>query len=122
MARLNVLFRSRPWQELVPDEKHEVVVNGLGEFTGLDYLAAARTADGKTVMAYLPTSRTFTVDMTKIAGRTAKAWWFNPRTGKADVAGEFPAKGHREFTPPGEGDWVLVLDDDSRKAPPPGRP
>jgi Protein of unknown function (DUF4038)/Putative collagen-binding domain of a collagenase len=122
MARLNALFRSRAWQELLPDEKHEVVVNGLGEFTGLDYLAAARTAHGETVMAYLPTSRTFTVDMTKIAGRAAKAWWFNPRTGKAELAGKFPASGNRQFTPPGEGDWVLVLDDDSRKAPPPGRP
>jgi hypothetical protein len=122
MARLNDLFKSRPWQHLVPDENHEVVIDGLGEFRGLDYLAAARTADGGTMMAYLPTSRTFTVDMTKVAGGRAKAWWFNPRTGEANLAGEFPASGKRQFTPPAEGDWVLVLDDASRKMPPPGRP
>jgi len=37
-----------------PGEKHEVVIDGLGEFRGLDYLSAARTADGGTVIAYLP--------------------------------------------------------------------
>jgi hypothetical protein len=120
MARLQVLFRSRPWYELVPDEKHEVVVDGLGEFNGLDYLAAARTADGGTVMAYMPSSRTCTVDMARVAGKTAKAWWFNPRTGESTSAGDYPASGKRQFTPPAEGDWVLVLDDASRGLPPPG--
>jgi hypothetical protein len=83
-------------------------------------LAAARTEDGATVIAYLPTARTFTVDLTKIAGKAAKAWWFNPRTGKSDPAGEFPTTGKKQFTPPGDGDWVLVLDDASRKAAAPG--
>jgi hypothetical protein len=121
LARLKTLFTSRPWYQLMPDQKHEVVVDGLGEFRGLDYLAAARTEDGATVIAYLPTSRPFTVDMTKIAGTTAKAWWFNPRTGKSNTAGEFPTSGKKQFTPPGDGDWVLVLDDASRKAATPGR-
>lgn len=120
MTRLKALFTSRPWYELVPDQKHEVVIDGLGEFNGLDYLAAARTADGGTVIAYLPTPRDFTVDMAKIAGSASKAWWFNPRTGKSQVAGEFPTSGKRRFTPPGDGDWVLVLDDESRKLPAPG--
>lgn len=121
MARLNALFNSRPWYELIPDEKHQVVVDGLGEFRGLDYLAAARTGDGSTVIAYLPSARTFTVEMNKIAGKTAKAWWFDPRTGKSNLAGEFPASGQRQFTPPGEGDWVLILDDASRNLPGPGK-
>ena len=93
----------------------------LGEFRGLDYLAAARTGDGSTVIAYLPSARTFTVEMNKIAGKTAKAWWFDPRTGKSNLAGEFPASGQRQFTPPGEGDWVLILDDASRNLPGPGK-
>lgn len=120
MARLKALFTSRPWYELEPDQKHEVVVDGLGEFNGLDYLAAARTATGGTVIAYLPTSRVFTVDMTKISGSVSKAWWFNPRTGSSEEAGEFPTNGKRQFTPPGEGDWVLVLDDAALKLPAPG--
>jgi hypothetical protein len=121
MARLLTLFRSRPWYTLAPDDKHQVVVDGLGEFNGLDYLAAARSPDGSLVMAYLPSSRTFTVDMTKMSGEAAKAWWFNPRTGKSTAAGEFPTTGKRQFTPPGEGDWVLVLDGASRGLGAPGQ-
>ncbi len=111
MTRLKELFTSRPWYQLVPDDKHEVVVDGLGEFRGLDYLAAARTTDGATVIAYMPTSREITVDMTKVAGKEAKAWWFNPRTGKSLSIGTVPTLGKHKFAPPGEGDWVLLLDD-----------
>lgn len=120
MKHWGALFRSRKWQELVPDLKHEVVTKGLGEFRGLDYLAAARTADGGTVVAYMPTSRAITVDMSKISGSQARAWWFDPRTGSANEAGDFSTQGLREFSPPGPGDWVLVLDDASQRLPKPG--
>ncbi len=115
------LFRSRPWFALVPDQKHEVITRGLGEFLGNDFLAAGRTPDGGTVIAYMPTRRTLTADMSKISGSQARAWWFDPRTGQAASAGAFPTSGLREFTPPADGDWVLVLDDASRKLPPPGQ-
>jgi len=114
------LFRSRPWFELVPDQKHEAVTAGLGEFRGLDYLAAGRSVDGSAVIAYMPTRRTVTVDMSKVSGAQALGWWFDPSTGKATAAGAFPTSGTREFTPPAEGDWVLVLDDGSRRRLPPG--
>jgi len=120
MVQVRALFSSRPWSELVPDVKHEVVTDGLGEFNGMDYLAAARTRDGGTVIAYLPSARTFTVDMTKLAGKSARVWWFEPHTGKSNLLGEFPTTGKRKFTPPGDGDWVLVLDDASRNLPAPG--
>lgn len=121
MARMQALFRSRPWYDLVPDLEHQVVVDGLGEFNGLDYLAAARTPDGGTVMAYMPSARTVTVDLTKVAGTSAKVWWFNPRAGDAQPAGEFPTKGKQHFTPSGDGDWVLVLDDAARNLSAPGQ-
>jgi hypothetical protein len=119
MTRLKELFSSRPWYQLVPDEKHEVVVDGLGEFRGLDYLAAARTTDGTTVIAYMPTTREITVDMTKVAGKEAKAWWFNPRNGNSVAIGMLPTVGKHKFAPPGEGDWVLLLDDSARGLPAP---
>jgi hypothetical protein len=115
------LFRSRRWFDLVPDQKHEVITGGVGEFLGDDYLAAGRTLDGSTAMAYMPTKRTITVDMSKIAGTQALAWWFDPRTGQAASAGSFPTRGMQNFSPPAEGDWVLVLDDASRQLPPPGK-
>lgn len=115
------LFRSRDWHNLIPDQKHQVVTDGLGELRGLDYLSAARTANSSTLIAYMPTSRTMTVDMSKISGTKAKSWWFDPRTGNATSAGEYPTKRSREFTPPREGDWVVVLDDASKRLPPPGK-
>jgi len=111
MERLFHLFSSHPWYQLVPDEKHEVVVDGLGEFNGMDYLAAARASDGSTVMAYMPTARTITVQMNSVSGTKAIAWWFNPRTGQVIEKGKFPTSGKRKFSPESEGDWVLVLDD-----------
>jgi len=53
-----------------------------------------------------------------------KAWWFNPRTGAASPIGTFPNTGVRTFTPPDAGetlDWVLVLDDESKRYPLPGK-
>jgi len=42
---------------------------------------AARTSDGAAVMAYMPTSRAITVDLSKLSGRRRKVWWFNPAQG-----------------------------------------
>src|SRR5580765_2196555 len=120
MMRLGALFKSRHWDEFVPDEKHEVVVDGLGEFRGLDYLAAARTTDGATVIAYLPSRRPFTADLTRMSGKAVAAWWFNPRTGYATFAGQYPTTARQEFIPSEEGDWVLVLDDAGRHSAAPG--
>lgn len=121
MVRLKNLFTSRSWADLIPDVKHEVVLGGLGEFNGLDYLTAARTQDGGTVIAYLPTARVVMLELSKISGKRATAWWYNPRTGNSASIGQFPTSGKREFTPPGEGDWVLVVDDSSRGLSAPGK-
>ena len=121
MMRWGKLFRSRHWFDLLPDQKHEVVIAGLGEFLGNDYLAAGRTLDGSTVIAYMPTKRTIKVDMSKVSGAQAVAWWFDPSSGRVTEAGAFPTTGILEFTPPAEGDWVLVLDNASQKLPPPGQ-
>jgi hypothetical protein len=74
-------------------------------------------------MVYAPAGRPFKVRMEKVNGPKVKAWWFNPRTGDAKPAGEFPNQGERLFAPPDAGeplDWVLVLDDAAKGFPPPG--
>jgi hypothetical protein len=96
------------------------VTGGLGEFLGLDYLSAGRTPDGSTVIAYMPSRRTISVDMGKMSGTQAVAWWFDPRAGRAIAAGNLSTSGTQELTPPAEGDWVLVLDDAAKKRLPPG--
>jgi hypothetical protein len=130
MAHLRRLMPSRPWHDLVPDHdgathfvpdlSHTVIPGGRGELRGLDYLAAARAADGGTVIAYLPSRRAITVNMTKIAGTKANAWWFDPRTGASQLIGQLATEGMATLTPPTDDDWVLVLDDASRNYPAPG--
>src|SRR5437773_4927176 len=90
-AHVKSLFEPRAWHRLVPDPKHEVVTAGYGTFDdsttpgnayGMtsDYVTAAAAPDGGLVMAYLPTRRTITVDMTKLRG-PATARWYDPSSG-----------------------------------------
>jgi hypothetical protein len=115
------LFRSLPWYDLVPDSEHKIVTAGIGEFWGNDYLAAAATPDGATMVAYMPNARTVTVNLALLARGQAVAWWFEPRSGKATSAGTFDSTGSRQFTPPSEGDWVLVLEKASTSPAAPGQ-
>ncbi|HEY5078600.1 MAG TPA: glycoside hydrolase family 140 protein [Opitutaceae bacterium] len=121
MMRWGRLFRSRAWQDLVPDNDHKLVIAGVGEYWGNDYLAAAATPDGTLAMAYMPDARAIRVDFSRLADVPFTGWWFNPRSGTAARAGTFAARAGVDFTPPSEGDWVLVLDDASKKLPAPGQ-
>ncbi len=84
-------FSSLPWQDLVPDQHHEIVTAGYGTFgsdvvhfdsdhlsahldlkvSDSDYATSARTSDGSYVVVYMPTARTITVDMTRLRGPAA---------------------------------------------------
>ncbi len=121
MVHWGNLFRSLAWHDLIPDQKHEVVTKGLGEFRGLDYLFATYSADRKLVIVYIPTFRSIEIDLTKMSGSVVRAWWFDPRTGVSISAGDFATSGSRVFAPPTEGDWVFVLDDASKRPSPPGK-
>jgi hypothetical protein len=112
------LFRSRAFERLVPDTTGQVLLAG-GQ-AGSTRATAARTDDGATIIVYLPTRRTVTIDMARVAGTLAAAWWFDPRTGTSTPVGTFPTSGPVDFTPPDTNDWVLVVDDAARRFPPPG--
>jgi hypothetical protein len=90
---------------------------------GTRRFAATRDESGSYAMVYAPVGRAFKVHMDKISGPRVKGWWFNPRNGKATEIGEFANTGEHEFVPPDKGeliDWVLVLDDASKRFGPPG--
>jgi hypothetical protein len=120
------LVESRPYLTRIPDDS--VIVPG--EVTtsvpgaGTRRFAATRDEAGSYAMVYAPVGRPFGVRMDTISGPKVKAWWFNPRDGKATPIGEFPNTGTRRFTPPDAGellDWVLVLDAAAKNYPPPGQ-
>jgi hypothetical protein len=134
MAHLKRLFESRNWTTLTPDQfsfnpwyeldfssEKRVVVGGWGEQRGLDFLAAAYTADRRTLIAYMPTSRTVSIDLSRLSGETKRGWWFDPRNGKTLSTGEIPGQEVINFTPPDDHDWVLVIDDAAANLPAPGQ-
>jgi Protein of unknown function (DUF4038)/Putative collagen-binding domain of a collagenase len=121
MQHALALFRSRPWWQLEPDRTHQVVVEGHWESGADEGVQAALTSDGGTLIAYLPPARRrVLVDLERLSGVAAQAWWFDPRTGQASSDETFRSSGSRAFTAPGEGDMVLVVDDVAKKYPPPG--
>ena len=88
----------------------------IGSITTSACAAAARSSDGSSVLVYLPTIRTITVDMSKLASPVT-ARWYDPTNGEyTNIDGSpFANAGSRKFTPPGDnssgdGDWVLVLE------------
>jgi len=121
MERLKGFFDRCRTAELVPDLDHSVMTEGLGSFASDDYgvgdyATAARTADGKLFVAYLPTKRTVTIDTSKLAGAVA-AGWYDPTSATWLPVGGAPIenRGTQEFTPPdrnrdGDSDFVLVLE------------
>ena len=120
MGRLKLVFTSRAWHTLVPDQDHTAVTAGYGVFGQPDYVTAARSEDRSLVMAYVPptrtAARTLRVDMTRLRG-SVRAQWFNPGTGSySTIPGSpFPNTRSQELTTPGDNgtgadDWVLVLE------------
>ncbi len=124
MAHVRALMESRPLLSRIPDQ-------GLilaGQRFGRWHVRCTRDGspgqdDATYVMAYFPAAADVEVATGRIAGETVRAWWFNPRTGCADAAGETPNVARLAVRPPtdveGE-DWVLVVDDAAKGYPPPG--
>jgi len=125
MKHGRALIESRPFLSRIPDQTVVVTgrvptsVPGAGRYA----FVATRDNEGTYAMVYAPVGRTFSVRMNAVKGTRVKAWWFNPRDGRATGIGTSPAAGERAFTPPDAGemlDWVLVLDDEARGYGPPG--
>jgi hypothetical protein len=120
MIHLRNLFQSREWHKLVPDQTHQVLTSGYGSLENGDYAASALTSNSNTFIAYLPSRREVTVDMSKISGNEVNVWWFDPSEGEATLFGTFTTSGSRILTPSSGDDWVLVIDNAALSLPAPG--
>lgn len=119
LDRLRALFASFDWWTLVPDESAEVLVGGRDApvnagvevgIMGSDYVTAARA--GGSLIAYLPTARTVTVDPTKLA-QPQTARWIDAADATAppvevgiDPSGTLTTPGRNSA---GGEDWLLLL-------------
>ena len=109
------LFISHAWWTLEPDRDNTTLISDGS--TGADRAVAARASDGSFAIAYMPSLRSISIDMSRMAGRATRARWIDPSNGAATpVAGSpFPTAGIRRIQPAGTnsrgfGDWVLLLE------------
>ena len=118
MQFLKNLLLSRPYLSRVADQS--LIVSDKGS-TYVDQVYATRDEPGTYAMVYLPQNKPVTVDLAKITGKEKIIWWFDPRTGKA-TKGKNVTTNNQSFTPPAtDQDWVLVIDDASKKFKIPGK-
>jgi hypothetical protein len=123
-AHMRRFFAEHDWQDLAPDQEHRTGIAGYGIsspagaglITKDTYSTAARTADGRLAIAYLPNYREISVDLSRLAG-PVRAHWYDPTNGRHLQISEtpFPNIGTKNFAPPGKNsggdeDWVLELE------------
>lgn len=118
MQYLKKLMLSRPYFTRMGDQS--LLVSDAGS-TYQDRVEATRDQTGTYALVYLPQPKPVRVNLTKLSGSRVHAWWYDPRTGKATDAGTLNRSADQPFTPPAGGpDWVLVLDDASKRYGTPG--
>lgn len=108
------LFEARPFSKLVPDQSAIYGSNSKDS----THIRTAVASDGSFLIAYLAVGQPVTIVMKKIKGPQVRAWWYNPRDGNMTEIGEFTNQSNKKFIPPASGinnDWILVLDDGSKK-------
>jgi hypothetical protein len=124
MMYLGKLLDSVAWYELVPSGTagtKTLITAGGGTYGKQDYVTAAAAADGKSLLAFLPSGAStvgVTINMGFLAG-PVRARWFDPTSGiYTDMAGgALGNSGSHTFIIPGSNsagarDWVLVLEVD----------
>jgi hypothetical protein len=118
MQYLKKLMLSRPYFSRVAAQ--DIISSQAGSsYVDLIYVTADK--DRSYAMVYLPQNAEVKVDLSKISGKTKNIWWFDVRTGKAVAAKAVRGNGIQSFIPAKEGkDWVLVIDDASKKFSAPG--
>lgn len=119
MQHLKNLMLSRPYFSRIADQS--IIASGPGS-TYVDLVYATRDENNSYAMVYLPQNTPVKIDLKKISGKTKNVWWYDVRTGNASLAKKVSGNAVQTFAPPKEGkDWVLVIDDASKKFIPPGQ-
>ena len=112
MKFVRKLMESRSILDRIPDQSIIVENNN----SPAERIQATRGNDY--IFVYSSAGKPFTVNLGKISGTTLNAFWYEPKTGKSKEMTTFGNKGIKQFTPPSIGygnDWVLVIDDASKK-------
>lgn len=119
MVYLKNLVLSRPSLTRIPDQG--IIREGQGE--GGEYITAYRDEAGAYAMLYLPVGKRVVVETSWSQADELACWWYSPRDGAVQSLGTQRRQDQMTFTAPTQGqgnDWVLVLDDASKRWAAPG--
>lgn len=111
MLHLRRLLLSREFPERVPAQ--DILESGKED--GIAHQQATLGKDGKFAFVYTPIGNPIKLNTSRFSGEELSAKWFDPRTGKERLIGDFKkSAGKLEFNPPGKSergnDWVLIVD------------
>lgn len=112
-------FTRRPAPELLV--KEDTLVPG----NGIHHIAAIIDSEGSYAMVYNPGGRSFSIKGEMLKAKKLVAWWLDPATGKVNKIGKI--KNNKEAlrfstpTPDVVKDWILVVDDASKRYPAPNK-
>ena len=115
------LMLSRPYLSRIPATELVLAESSIpsawpGE--GIYRFTATMDTDGTYLMVYAPVGRKFEVNTTVIRGKRLTGWWYNPRNGQSQKIGRVERAERVSFISPNPGeelDWILVIDDASKK-------
>ena len=106
--RFYTLLENVPWELLHADTTVHFVTD--------DLIKAGHKSlylhNNKMVVLYLPDSRSFHVDLTKLNGQRFKSVWYSPRTGKKWVGGYYLSNDCQLIVPPGDDEtwsWIVLI-------------
>jgi hypothetical protein len=101
IAVIGSFLRSLTWWKLIPDQS--VLIDG-GEG------AAARSADAKWILAYLPTNSPVTLNLSVMtSSKMALISWINPLNGERSNIGRYPTSARPNLTPPANWEDAVLL-------------
>ncbi|MCP5520340.1 MAG: DUF4038 domain-containing protein [Verrucomicrobiales bacterium] len=106
MQYLHDFLAGVEWWRLEPAP--DLILNPAEDITRRP--AVARTREGDLAVAYLPTPDSLEVNLSDFPEPLVRRW-FDPVRGRFNPdAGEVAPGGIQRFTPPGRGDWVLLIE------------
>jgi hypothetical protein len=106
MQYLHDFLVTLEWWRLAP--AHDLIRNQPKDVTRR--MVLAKTAAGDVAVAYLPNNDAIEIDVSAFPA-PLRGRWFDPvKGGYTAMAGRVENQGTRHFTPPAQGDWVLLLE------------
>lgn len=108
------LMRSRPNTNRIPTS--DMIENPSSDPD--KFIVSFYDQDNNYAMIYIPFGQFVTINTHNVNGKNITAWWYNPKTGKAQKIGTFKKKEKMTFTPSTLGfgnDWVLVVENAAKR-------